>query len=194
MKIDNVYVAFLKSDNEEHLLYKKSKDNYYYDLNSKEKHHVDNIDFSTLISIKDTIYDFKYTINTNMLKTNIKKIYNKDRKELIDTSSLVIVDLKRVSDYEIIDLGNKMKEYKWKSIHLYKTILKLYVSHSYEDLRNERFYLGELPNIFINGCIYVADGKDNNMKYLRYEYPHLASMEKKKVLELSYRLSKNQEI
>ena len=48
--------------------------------------------------------------------------------------------------------------------------------------------------MFINGNLYVEDGKDNNMKYLRYEYPQLGSIEKKKVLELAYRVSKGKDI
>ena len=45
MKLDRVFVAFLKKDEEEHLLYKKDE-NTYYDLFTKEKILKEDIDLN----------------------------------------------------------------------------------------------------------------------------------------------------
>ena len=55
-------------------------------------------------------------------------------------------------------------------------------------------YLGELPNMFEYGYIYVDDGNDSDIKSLSEYYPYLGSIPKKKVLELTYKVSKNKEI
>ena len=120
MKSDRVYVAFLKSDNEEHLLYKK-EENLYYDLITKEKHHADDIDFNTLIYLKDSIY----FLDDNISKRKAKKIYNEDRKKILDTQNLVIVDIKQVADYEKIDLGNKIKQYYKDIFQMLMKILEM---------------------------------------------------------------------
>ncbi|MBQ3021066.1 MAG: hypothetical protein IJD92_02430 [Bacilli bacterium] len=189
MKLDKVFVAFLKSDDKEHLLYRKEAD-LYFDLNTKEKYTSKDIDLNTLIYLKDTISIFC----DNMLKFNIKKLYNNDRKKLIDTSDLIIADINKVSDLEIITLDNNYKQYKWNAKFLNKALLQMYTSHSYEDIRNKRVYIGELANMFINGCVYVSDGKNTNIKYLRYENLNLSKIEKGKALELSYKLSKGEKI
>ena len=190
MKIDSVFVAFLIKDSKEHLLYKKEND-LYIDLNTKEKFTNKDIDLNTLIYLRDALDEIRYKYDENMFKNSIRKLYNNDRKKLIDISSLVIVDVKKVTNLEKIYLGNDYNQYKWQSEFLYKALLKRYTSHSYEDIRVNRMYLGELVNMFHNGCLYVDDGKNSNIKYLRYEYPNLGSIEKKKVLELAYKLNKN---
>ena len=189
MKLDRVFVAFLKSDGKEHLLYKK-EDNLYYDLNTKEKYTSNDIDLGTLIYLKDSIY----TLFDNMLKYNIKKLYNSDRAKLLDVNYLVIAKLNKVYDLEKIALSGGYTQYKWNARNLNNTILTRYLPGVYRDIRNDKMYIGENADLFVNGSIYVADAKNSDIKYLRDMYYGSISIPKKKVLELAYKVSKGKEI
>ena len=176
MKSDKVIVAFLKSDNEEHLLYKK-EDNLYYDLNTKEKHQADDIDFDTLIYLKDSIY----FLGDNISKRSAKKIYGKDRKELLDTTDLYIINLQQVFNLERIPKGNDLMLLRWKPVSLYKVILKRNCQGSYSDLRTGKLYL-EPNEYFLNiGTIYVDEKHPENIIPLNRQIKYYGNMEKKKV-------------
>ena len=62
-----------------------------------------------MIYLRDTLNDVRYTSKKDMLKNSIKKLYNKDRSELIDICSLVIADLKKVTYMVILNLGKIIK-------------------------------------------------------------------------------------
>ena len=181
MKLDRVFLAFLKKDGEEHLLYKKDKD-LYIDLNTKEKFKENDIDLRTLIYFKDSIY----CLGDSKTKYRIKKEYKKDRQSLVDIERLCIVNIKRVSDLKVYPVINSdLKRYEWLPISLYKTLLESYYG-SYRDLRNEKQYLGQHPSCFENGTFYVEDGKGAEVILLSGQYPCQKSMEKSKVLKLQY--------
>ena len=191
MKLDNVFVAFLKKDNKEHLIYKK-EDNLYFDLENKESYNDMDIDLDTLIYFKETLKEIINQDKKNMLKNNIKKIYNKDREKLINLSSLYILGIYKVNNLSKKRINSDTYEYNWKSEYLYKTLLEKIGECSYQDIRNNRLYYGRKPCNLYNGIIYADDKEDIIQLYEKKVY--ISSIKKKKVLELAYKVSKNKEI
>ena len=185
MKLDKVFIAFLKDD-KEHLLFKKS-DNLYIDLNTKEKYTKSDIDLNTLRCFKDVIY----CMGEHKNKNSIKKIYNKDRKELMDTSELCIAKIRQVSELNKEYLGNSVNLYEWKAIYLYKTILRKNCPGSYSDLENRKLFLEPNTVLFENGYKYVDEKTEGEIIPLSKKIGYYGSIEKIKVLNLNYKLFKS---
>ena len=183
MKLDSVFVAFL-NDGKEHLLYKKD-DEIYVDLNSKAKYTIDDIDESTLLYFNDVLY----CCGKDKSKYGIRRLYNNDRKALIDTSLLYIVKLRQVSDLIKQNLSDSLSLYKWNAKYLYKSILIKNCTGSFSDPRNEKVYLEPNTCIFENGTIYVDESNKGDVIPLSQKINYYGSLEKSKILSLSYKLN-----
>lgn len=187
MKLDSVFIAFLKSDEKEHLFYKK--EDVYYDLKTKEKYTINDIDLRTLLNFKDSIKCEKDAY----FKFFIKFLYNNDRSQLINIEKLCIGDIKQAIDVERKDINKYRIIRTWYPKHINGTLLEECIN-GYKDIRDGKKYNSRNHIGIHEGELYVDNGEDSNFKYLRDIYTSKTCLEKSKVLKLQYDIMNNKKI